>query len=340
MSEFALAFADNGTYFLQVHGDMESDTPYLQYVPSRNVAYGVGGVFAALILATLTMQILARSYAFGIAVLASSCLMISQFLRGSLQQHYGWLAMYQAQLVLNTGGANLLLAMGMLLLARWVEYLEGGRQRRSAFAVLLAGLGAAAAVGAVGLQSVGVPMAFNGSLRHTGHLLMISSAATTLGCGGIGLLVAAWKSATTVVQPMAAEALGLVLPFALQTVWASFSLAQAKLPLDNVANRSEVAFYLLNVLPLGLVLVLWTLINAPRLFSFTKGAVPRSRASRRWSGRAASHYEYPSLPADHDYSYPLRLPAHKQGGGGGFPSASDEKLAAQDKVQNAILKYA
>ncbi|KAJ2448320.1 hypothetical protein EV183_005498 [Coemansia sp. RSA 2336] len=309
-----LALAGNGTYLVPVDGDSESDTPYLQYIPSRNVAYGVGGVFAALILTTLTVQVLSRSYTFSIAVLASTSLMISQFLRGSLSDSTQ--AMYQAQLVLNTAGANLLLAMTMVLLFRWIKYLG-----RAVLGAMLLVLGILAAAGATAVQCMGVPMAFSSSSAHTGHLLMISSAAVTLGGSGLGLLVAAWQSAAVVVQPMVMEPLGLVLPFALQAIWASFALAQAKLPLSNIANRSEIAFYLLNVLPLGLVLALWTVINAPRLFSFG----PRRVAKR--PGRVDSYYDYPSLPADLDYSYPLRLPAHKE-------SFSD------DAVKAHISKYA
>ncbi|KAJ2658541.1 hypothetical protein IW148_004664 [Coemansia sp. RSA 1199] len=299
--ELAQTFSTNGTYLLTVPGNMESATPYMQYVPHRTVAYGIGGGFGALALSMLVVLLLNRAPVFSIAVVSSTSLLASQFLRGSLSDPHD-LTMYQISLVLNTFGAQLLLAMATLMLARWVRF--AGARRWAV--VVVAGFGVLLALGASVLTCVGVPLAFHTSpnLRQTAHVLLVSAAASTLGAGGAGLAVTAWTAAMNVQQRMGIETAILALPYALLCVWASFALAQAKLPLQNVANTSEVVFYVLNLLPLALVLITWTVSNAPRRFTFD---LPSYGTSQRGITRLDTHYEYPSLPADHDFSYPLRV---------------------------------
>ncbi|KAJ1831192.1 hypothetical protein LPJ63_004446 [Coemansia sp. RSA 2711] len=289
----------NGTYLLVVPGAGEADTPYMQYAPSRNIAFGIGAVFAALTLSLLVMQVLARAHQFSSGCLASACLVASQFMRGSLGARPAQVALYQAALALNTGGAALLLLLALLLLAEWMSFIGVGRG--GTFLVRL--LAAVVAGGAVALQCVGVALAFDGDAtrRHLGHVLMVSAAAALLGGSALGLAATAWQTARRARQ-MAIESVGLALPLAFLAVWASYSLAQAKLPLQSTANRSELAYYLLNALPAGLVLLVWIAINAPRLFGFS-----RIRSQKPQPAKLGSHYEYPSLPPDHDYSYPMRV---------------------------------
>ncbi|KAJ2571654.1 hypothetical protein GGH19_004867 [Coemansia sp. RSA 1807] len=299
--ELAQTFSTNGTYLLTVHGNMESDTPYMQYVPHRTVAFGTGGGFGALALSMLVVLLLNRAPVFSIAVISSTCLLASQFLRGSLSDPHS-LTMYQISFVLNTFGAQLLLAMATLMLARWVHF--AGARRWTA--VVVTGCGILVAFGASVLTCVGVPLAFHTdqSLRQTAHVLLVSAAASTLGASGAGLAVTAWTAASNMQQRMKIETAILALPYALLCVWASFALAQVKLPLQNVANTSEVVFYVLNLLPLALVLITWTVSNAPRRFTFD---LPSYGKSQNGISRLDTHYEYPSLPADHDFSYPLRV---------------------------------
>ncbi|KAJ2830436.1 hypothetical protein IWW50_000280 [Coemansia erecta] len=297
-------FSTNNTYLLVVPGALESNTPYMQYTPSRNVAYGVGGVFGALVLSTLVVQLLGRAHVFSVACVSGLCLLASQFLRGSLADP-SQLTMYQISVVLNTCGAQFVLAMSTLLLARWVRFIDG----REPLSVLVAFVGTSTALGAVVLSCIGVPMAWSleGDRRRVAHLLLVSGAAATLGASGIGLVIAAWKASTRAHPKMGLEVVALMAPLALLCVWASFSLAQLKLPLRTSANTSEVSMYVLNQLPLALALLVWTVVNAPRRFCFD---LPSYRASQRAGGHAAvndQHYEYPSLPADHDFSYPVRV---------------------------------
>ncbi|KAJ2797333.1 hypothetical protein H4R20_005220, partial [Coemansia guatemalensis] len=302
----AQTFSAAGRYYLVIPGDTEVDTPYLQYIPVSDVAYGIGGVFAALLLATLAIAALARAHMFGVAALASACLMVSQFLRGSLAINTARLHMYQATLILNTCGANLLMMMAALLLSRWVRFLEGPNSPFASLVVAFAGL---IVLGVVALDCVGVPLVFYEDpwYRHVGHILRITAMSATLGTSAIGLLVSLWKAVTSTLQ-MIAETVCMLSAFGLLCIWASFVLAQAKLPPANVTGTSEVAFYLLGMLPLGLILLVWVALNAPRLFSYQEDLPPTYHVDSRWSKRLDSHYEYPSLPPDNDYSYPVRVP--------------------------------
>ncbi|KAJ2774730.1 hypothetical protein IWQ57_000688 [Coemansia nantahalensis] len=315
------------TYYAPFARHAEATTPYLQYIPSLDVAYGAGGVFAALFLAILALAALARARVFGVALVGSACLVVSMFLRGSLARDMGRVHMYEASLVLETCGANAILLLAVLLLARWVQFLHGAR---SPFTVLLAAAGAAAAASAGSLECAAIPLVFGASeqRRHVGHLLRIGAMSVTLAYSGLGLLVTAWK-ATASAPRVSAEAAALAGPFAMLSVWASFMLAQAKLPATSAASSSEAAFYLLGVLPLGLALLLWVALNAPRLFSH-KDLPLTHRAAARWSGHYDCHYRYPSLPADHDYSYPVRVPG---------PAPQPGSSGRRDKVQQAVLRY-
>ncbi|KAJ2494963.1 hypothetical protein GGI11_008618, partial [Coemansia sp. RSA 2049] len=64
-------------YYLPVGGDFEAYTPFLQYEPSRSVAFGVGGVFAALVVATAFIAAIARARVFLVAAAASASLAAS-----------------------------------------------------------------------------------------------------------------------------------------------------------------------------------------------------------------------------------------------------------------------
>ncbi|KAJ2469081.1 hypothetical protein EV174_006247 [Coemansia sp. RSA 2320] len=305
------------TYYFPSKSPAESDTPFLAYVPGQSVAYGVGGVFAALGIASVSVLLLSRAGWYAGSVVASACGMVSLFLRGALLDRSS-VAMYIASYVLDSVAAYVLVFTALLMGSRWVRHVEAGR---TAFAALLAALGGVALVGCVVLESVALPLAFRREpwYRHIGHILHISSAAATLAASAIGLLVAAWKAATSE-SATAAEAAGLGGAFALLTAWGCFALAQTKMPLDAVANRSEAAWFLLNVLPLALVLLLWTLVNAPRVFAYAADACqlpPAYHRRQQWC-------EYP----EHEYSYPLRKP--------GVPS----ELIDEDRIRSAMQRYA
>ncbi|KAJ2755363.1 hypothetical protein GGI19_001715 [Coemansia pectinata] len=314
------------TFYLPVTSNVESDTPFLQYMPSQSVAYGIGGLFIALFLASLATAGLARSPMYLGAVVSSLCLSISLFLRGSL---VGGTSMYIASFVLDSVAAYLLLVTALLMCGRWIAYVEDGR---TPFPTLLACTGLLVFVGCVVLEAVALPLTFYGEAwyRHIGHILHVASVSATLAGAGIGFLVTVWKAVVNEGRCLLVEVGCLAMAFVLLLVWSSYALAQAKLPLGQTGG--EVAWYLLNVLPLGLVLVTWTVLNAPRVFNYEvvvvgKPPVYRLRHSRSYGG----HYEYPA-----EYSYPLRAP--------GVPDfcrqSGSSSGVTEEKIQKAILRYA
>ncbi|KAJ2552712.1 hypothetical protein EV175_003208 [Coemansia sp. RSA 1933] len=339
---FAPTLGGADTYYLPVRGDFEASTAYLQYQPSHSVAYGVGGVFAALAIATVAIAALARARVFYVAAVSSASLMASLFLRGSLHEGSAT-GVYVASMLLDSVGAILLLFLTMVLVAVWMAQQQSAAIIHSSlddvtgvppFAVLVGVVAAVVAAGCIVLECTGVPLTFYHTAwyHRIGHQLHITAVATVLAAAGLGLLVVLWTAATqAMVAPL--ELVSLALPFAMLCVWGAFSLAQTKLPLDTPANTSEVAWYLLNVLPLALVLVLWIVANAPRFFvmhhyhhhrqqkcmvdAFPGGGLARDRKSR-----PTSYYTYPY--DDDPPSYPMRLPA----------------AGHEDKIQRAILRYA
>ncbi|KAJ1934781.1 hypothetical protein FBU59_005588, partial [Linderina macrospora] len=229
------------TYYFVVPGDFESNTPYLQYIPSKNVAYGVGGAFGALLLASLATAFMARAHVFLTGTLASACLMISFFLRATLagESTTHNVSMYVAAYILDSCGAFLLTFMALLMASKWVAYLE---DNRGATGTLLMALGGLYILGAVVLESIGIVFAFKESawLRHVGHILHITTVAATLAISGIGLLVTIWKAVADTGREIIVEMINLAVPFTLLALWASFAMAQTKLPLSSSANTSEV----------------------------------------------------------------------------------------------------
>ncbi|KAI9502653.1 hypothetical protein GGI25_003508 [Coemansia spiralis] len=308
------------SYYLPVAGSFESSTPYMQYVPNKSAAYGMGGVFAALVLATAGTSALAKMHAFLAASLASACLMTSLFLRGSLEAN-GNVHIYEASLILNAAGAFLLMALTVALLGMWMRQLGNG----SPFAVLLAACGALVLIGCLVLECTGVPLAFAHAAwyHRIGHVLHTTAVLATLSMSSVGLLVTLWTVATTTTATTVPEALGLAVPFAMLAVWSGYALAQAKQPLQAAANTSEVMWYLLDILPLALLLVVWVVLNAPRVFAFGDGqATAPAYYDKKKEGRPTSYYTYPyedELP-----SYPMRV--------GGE--------AAEARIHKAILRYA
>ncbi|KAJ1798842.1 hypothetical protein LPJ59_002239 [Coemansia sp. RSA 2399] len=347
---FAPTVGGADTYYLPVRGDFEAYTAFMQYEPSRSVAYGVGGVFAALAIATAAIAALARARVFFTATVSSACLMASMFLRGSL--HNGSATgVYVASVLLDSVGAILLLFLTMVLVAVWVAQQRQQQNLSSVcvddaggvppFAMLVGVVASVVAAGCIVLECTGVPLTFYQAAwyHRIGHQLHITAVATVLAASGLGLLVALWTAAT---QSMAAplELLSLAVPFAMLCVWAAYALAQAKLPLDSLANTSEVAWYLLNALPLALVLILWVVANAPRFFvmhhyhhhrqkymddafaaTAAAGAGGGGGLARDRKSRPTSYYTYPY--DDDPPSYPMRLPS-----------------GHEDKIQRAILRYA
>ncbi|KAJ2240360.1 hypothetical protein GGI13_007695, partial [Coemansia sp. RSA 455] len=83
---------------------------------------------------------------------------------------------------------------------------------------------------------------------------------------GIGLLVSVWKAVANEGRCLLVEVACLAIAFILLLVWSCFALAQTLLPLGRVGG--EATWYLLNVLPVGLVLVTWTVLNAPGVFNY------------------------------------------------------------------------
>ncbi|KAI8321032.1 hypothetical protein GQ54DRAFT_298235 [Martensiomyces pterosporus] len=344
------------TFYLVVKGSFESDTPYLQYHPARNTAYGVSSGFAALLLASLATAFLARAHVFLTGTLASACLMTSFFLRASLDAiDHSHMQIYMASLILDSCGAFLLTFMSLIMASKWIRYLDGGR---SAVAGLLLGVGALLLVGSVTLEATGIALAFDKAAwnRHVGHILHISAISANLGISGIGLLVTVWKAVSDTGREILVEMVSLAAPFTLLALWASFALAQAKLPLENVASTSEVMWYVLNPLPLALVLVVWTLFNAPRVFSFDEYAERKAPPAYSRGSRHGGNYEYPPRDPHIDYSYPLRVqPASEYHANKEQPRGQREReqmnrtyyqydngrgMTTEDKIQKAILRYA
>ncbi|KAJ2386646.1 Cell division control protein 3 [Coemansia sp. RSA 2611] len=210
--------------------------------------------------------------------------------------------MYVGSFILDSLGAYFLLLTTLVLCGRWVAYVEDGR---TPFPQLLWMVGGLLFVGCVVLESVALPLTFyrEAWYRHIGHILHVSSVSATLCGAGIGVLATVWKALVNQGRCIAVEVVCLLSAFALLLVWSSFALAQARLPLGGAVG-SEVAWYLLNVLPLGLVLVLWTVVNAPRVFCYEEAVGKQPPVYRlRHSGSYGGHYEYPA-----EYSYPLRAP--------------------------------
>ncbi|KAJ2401009.1 hypothetical protein GGI23_001676 [Coemansia sp. RSA 2559] len=349
---FAPTVGGADTYYLPVRGDFEAYTPFMQYEPSRSVAYGVGGVFAALAIATAAIAALAHARVFFMATVSSVCLMASMFLRGSL--HNGSATgIYVASVLLDAVGAILLLFLTMVLVAVWMAQQQQQQQQPNPSSVRVDGAGglppfamvvgvvaSVVAAGCIVLECTGVPLTFYQAAwyHRIGHQLHITAVATVLAASALGLLVALWAAAT---QPMAAplELLSLAMPFAMLCAWAAYALAQAKLPLDSLANTSEIAWYLLNALPLALVLILWVVANAPRFFvmhhhhhhhhrrqkylddAFAAAAGGGGGLARDRKSRPTSYYTYPY--DDDPPSYPMRLHS-----------------GHEDKIQRAILRYA
>ncbi|KAJ2745600.1 hypothetical protein GGI20_002035 [Coemansia sp. BCRC 34301] len=331
------------TYYFPVTADTESDTPFLQYRADTDVAFGIGGLSAALFLAFLATVGLSRTASLAGGVVASMSLMISLFLRASLNDTHQ-VPMYVASLVLDSVAAYLLLSTGMFMCSKWIRDMDGP----TPFAGLVVGVGALALVACVVIEAVAVPLSFYADpwYRHIGHILHTTSVSITVAVAAIGLLVTTWKAATTqshtdIIVPV----VSLVSAFAALCVWSSFALAQTKLPLTFTVNRSETMWYLLNVLPLGLVLVVWTVLNAPRAFNFDQYTAQRKhhlpppphyrpRHSRSYGG----HYEYP----EQDYSYPLRAPGVPDFCRQSTVETSDaykSGMTEEDKIQRAMLRY-
>ncbi|KAJ2086410.1 hypothetical protein GGI09_006696 [Coemansia sp. S100] len=314
------------TFYFPVTTNVVLDTPFLQYMPSQSVAYGIGGLFIAFFLASLAIAILARSPMYIGAVVASLCLSTSLFLRGSMVDGT---SMYIASFILDSVTAYFLLATAFGMCGNWISYVEDGR---TPFPGLLVFVGALVFVGCVVLESVALPLTFYGEAwyRHIGHILHVSSVSAMVAGSGIGLLVSVWKAVVNEGRCLLVEVACLVIAFILLLVWSCFALAQTLLPLGRVGG--EATWYLLNVLPVGLVLVTWTVLNAPGVFNYEvasvgKPPVYRLRHSRSYGG----HYEYPV-----EYSYPLRgVPDYCRQSTNGSAS-----VMAEDKIQKAILRYA
>ncbi|KAJ1668028.1 hypothetical protein GGF38_002731 [Coemansia sp. RSA 25] len=351
LTVFTPTFGTNTFYFPITSATIESDTPFLQYLPDQSVAYGIGGLFAVLFLAFLATVGLSRAATCAGGVIASMCLMISLFLRASLDGTHtrtgGGVPMFIASFVLDSVAAYLLLFTAMLMCSKWIAYLEDGR---TPFPALISGMGGLELVSCVVLEAIALPLTFYRDpwYRHIGHILHTASTSTALAVAGIGLLVTGWKAATCQGRSILAEVLGLLAAFALLCLWSCFALAQTKAPLSAVANSSEIMWYLLNVLPLGLVLVVWTVLNAPRVFSYEQYAAKRPtppppppvycrpRHSRSYGG----HYEYP----EQEYSYPLRAPGVpdfcRQNTAESSSDKAGREMTEEDKIQKAILRYA
>ncbi|KAJ2819135.1 hypothetical protein GGI24_004882 [Coemansia furcata] len=236
--------------------------------------------------------------------------------------------MYIASYILDSVAAYLLLLTGLLLCAAWIAYVEDGR---TPFPKLLGAVGALVFVGCVVLESVAVPLMFYrvAWYRHIGHILHVASTCAVVAGAGIGLLVALWKGAVNKGCCLLVEVVSLAAAFALLLVWSSFALAQATMPLHRTGG--EVTWYLLNAMPLGLVLVLWTVVNAPRVFNYQCDAGSRPPPPCYRPRYSYGHYEYPA----HEYSYPLRAPGVPNFGSGGNSCA-----ASEEKIQRAIMRYA
>ncbi|KAJ1956144.1 hypothetical protein GGI12_005384, partial [Dipsacomyces acuminosporus] len=299
---------DTSTFYFVIKGDFESYTPYLQYLPDNNAAYGVGGGFAALLLASLATAFLARAHVFLTGTLASVFLMISFFLRASLtdsaDNRKANQQMYIASYVLNSCGAFFLMFMSFIMASKWCRYLDDDR---SAIAGLLLGFGGFVLLGCLTLECAGIPMSFGtiAYYRYIGHIFHISAVSAVLGTSVIGLLVTVFKAVTDTGREILVEMVNLAVPFTLLALWASFALAQTKLPLSNVANTSEIMWYLLNPLPLGLILLVWTVFNAPRVFSYDDYYAHKPSPPAYNQGRYGGHYEYPPRDDEMEYSYPL-----------------------------------
>ncbi|KAJ2758960.1 hypothetical protein H4S06_002459 [Coemansia sp. BCRC 34490] len=370
-----IAYSD---YYLPAGGDLEAYTPFLQYEPSRSVAFGVGGVFAALVVATAFIATIARARVFLVAATASASLAASMFLRGSLvtmrDGSAAGVRMYQASYLLDSVGAILMVFLTLVLVAVWIARQSDAERRECEYesegkdacvplsAVLVAAVAGVITVGSIALECTAIPLVFSHAslqLHRTGHQLHIAAMAVVLAASGGGLLVTLWAAATAapsvLAMPMTPlELTSLAAPFGMLCVWASYALVQAKLPLESVANTSEVAWYLLNVLPLALVLFLWVVVNAPRFFVLGSsgrqsprpmGETYRHHAFAGFAGiggdrkapRPTSYYAYPYV--DEPPSYPMRLPSGHARKAGDMPESSSSNNNSS-RIQRAIQRYA
>ncbi|KAJ2374190.1 hypothetical protein IW150_003244, partial [Coemansia sp. RSA 2607] len=214
----------------------------LSFDVSRNAAYAVGGVFAALSISSAAIGAISRQpWTIG-ACIGSLSLTTSLFLLGSLSRpHIHSQSIYEAHFILHTLGGLLLTFASSVRISHAFSGEETRWKEALAYAVYVAG--AVAAVGASVLECIGVPLTryADAEVRHVGSQLHLAAVGAALTANGLGLGVALWRTASGGYGrwTFGSDLAGAVL----MVVWSSFSVAQTQL-----GYGGQVAWYLLGVL--------------------------------------------------------------------------------------------
>ncbi|KAJ2776535.1 hypothetical protein GGI15_004815 [Coemansia interrupta] len=301
----------------------------LQFEVSKNAAYAVGGVFAALSISSVAIGAISRQpWTIG-ACIGSLCLTTSLFLLGSLSHPRSHSqSIYEAHFILHTLGGLLLTFASSVRISHAFSGEETRWKEALAYAVYAAG--AAVAVGASVLECIGVPLTryADSQVRQVGAELHLAAVGAALAASGLGLAVALWRTVGGGCGRMAAG--GDMVGAVMMVVWSSFCVAQTQL-----GYGGQVAWYLLGVLPLGLTLLAWTAGSVPR--APFGGRRIRRTATRQPQPR---HAQWGGDGSKLDFSYPMR---NGSGSGGGSASSSSSKGGSGSKnnnaVQRAILRY-
>ncbi|KAI8321035.1 hypothetical protein GQ54DRAFT_325418 [Martensiomyces pterosporus] len=243
--------------------------PYPHYLFNQVASYVIGGVFILLLLWLIITSYRARSTSFLMGMLAASSLSASFFIRGT----YGYggntdYKLYMALNILYTGGANLLASTALYMAGNWVHVADNG-VRRAAFVpwfLCLVCFFAANALEVVGW--VDLFSSDGNDTRYKGLVLHIAAVSTTLGMCLIGFFLVFVKMCITARLRIKADVFILLASLVLVAVWAGFSIAQLRLPVDSSANTSQTLWGLFSTLPLALVIIVWAALNAPRRFRF------------------------------------------------------------------------
>ncbi|KAJ1918038.1 hypothetical protein H4219_002866 [Mycoemilia scoparia] len=283
--------------------------PPFSYQPSPAAGWVIGAMFGILMFLVVFVSFRGKTHVYFGGAVAAIFLMVSYFLRGAINSNAeDYEQLYWSSNILNAIGACLLSTVNFAIAAMWIEHISTNK----GMSMGILGLSLLYAIVIVVIHPIGATKAFDShnSTREEAQTILTASYSLTLAFNFLLALICIFYSVTDTAREFVAHITNLLTPALLISAWASYHLAAVNLPPNNVANTSEVLFYLLDALPLGLVLILWVIFNAPRLFNFDEKYY-YSAYTRRHGHKHAPKIYHDGDPAPDDPRREEKLKNHR-----------------------------
>ncbi|PWA00254.1 hypothetical protein BB558_003697 [Smittium angustum] len=314
-------------------GMITYDMPFIQYWPNPSTAYGVGSGFVLLVVLVTSSIIVSKNINFFPTAISCFASFVSLVLRGTMvTSGEKSISMYQVSMILDSLASHIIFYQLYTLFSTWI--IKVCRVEKGSVWVHYTGI--FIMISCTLMVSIGISIIFDSSaiVRGAGYSLIVSSLSINfMGCMFPGVYIYYLIRNDSSGENIDKKYISAILvPCMLLFIWASFKIVFWARLKNSIFNNSELTFYCTGPMLIGLIILMWLVVNVPKIFMFRNKA--KKNDSIKYETRSVYSYNS-ATDSIENISRKIRI-----GGNGNRPDSTQQEIkmvgVQQDLHSNQI----